>query len=64
VFVVVVFVCLPMLVRTSTNPTFCCIKQGMVFLVKYLLFEAYPLLAPKCRVGAGEDACVEQKRVE
>ena len=39
--------------REEMQSTFCCTKKGMVFLIKYISFEAYPLLAPKCRVVPG-----------
>ena len=38
---------------TIASP-FCFTKQGMVFISKIDFFKAYPLLAPKCRVGARE----------
>ena len=42
--------------REEIQSTFCCTKKGMVFLIKYISFEAYPLLAPKCRVVPGGSA--------
>ena len=45
--------------RPCTNPTFYCTKKGMIVTnKKYLFFEAYPLLAPKCRVSAGRPGLV------
>jgi hypothetical protein len=40
---------------TYTAPTrhFVVLSKVWFFIIKYIVFEAYPLLAPKCRVGAG-----------
>jgi hypothetical protein len=39
-----------------TTPTrhFVVLSKVWFFIVKNIVFEAYPLLAPKCRVGARE----------
>jgi len=37
----------------STTRHFVVLSKVWFFILKYLVFEAYPLLAPKCRVGAG-----------
>jgi hypothetical protein len=33
---------------------FVVLSKVWFFIIKCIVFEAYPLLAPKCRVGAGQ----------
>ena len=46
--------------RLPTNPTIIFVLKRVWFLIiKYFNFEAYPLLAPKCRVGADRVSAVQ-----
>jgi hypothetical protein len=45
------------------NPTFVLLSRVWFLIVKYIIFELYPLLAPKCRVGEGEKILRDSERM-